>query len=162
MACPPPLQAEVLVVPGSDPAKPAGSSAAWQGLVVVRYAAGPHLPTSLLDVTVDLNVPPEVASLLRTSPAAQWSREGCQLRWVVPRVAPSSAGELRAVFGCKEGVAPAVASAALARQAEARVLFSARPGHSLSGLGFQVGGAEPGAPYLPATVQCFGELTVRA
>ncbi|KAL4458498.1 hypothetical protein ABPG75_013363 [Micractinium tetrahymenae] len=157
VACPPPLQAALLTVPGSDPAKP-GS---WQGLVVLRYAASPALPASLLDVAVDLNVPPEAASLLRVSPAAQWSREGCQLRWALPRIAPGATGELRAVFGCKAGVVPAAATAALARQAEARLLFSARPGRSLSGVGFQVAAAEDGAPFQPAHVQCFGELTVR-
>lgn len=158
MACPPPLQAALLVVPGSDPAKP-GS---WQGLVVLRYAASPALPGSLLDVAVDLNLPPEASALLRVSPAAQWSREGCQLRWALPRIAPGETGELRAVFGCKAGVAPAAATSALARQAEARLVFSVRPGHSLSGLGFQVAAAEGEAPFQPAHVQCFGELTVRA
>lgn len=157
MACSPPLLAELLVVPGADPAKP-GS---WQGLVVLRYVASPHLPGALLDVVVDLSVPPEAATLVRTSPSAQWSKEQCQLRWSVPRIAPGAAGELRAVFGGKAGVAAAAATSALARQAEARLLFSLRPGKSLSGVGFQVAAAEPEAPFMPANMQCFGEMRVR-
>lgn len=159
VACQPPLQLELHVVPGADPSKPGG--AGWQGLVVLRYAASPHLSGPVLDVTFDLNVPPEAASLLRVSPAAQWAREQGQLRWMLPRVAPGADGELRAVFGCKAGVAPGAATAALQRQAEARVLFSARPGRSLSGLGFQVAEAEPAAAFMPAQIQCFGEVTVR-
>lgn len=146
------------MVEGADPAKPG----AWQGLVVLRYVASPHLPGPLLDVTVDLNVPPEAAALVRTSPSAQWAREQCQLCWVVPRIAPGAEGVLRAVFACKAGVTAAAATSALQRQAEARVLFSARPGRSLSGLGFQVAGVEPGAAYMAANVQCFGEMSVRA
>ncbi|KAI7840307.1 hypothetical protein COHA_006089 [Chlorella ohadii] len=157
VACPPPLLAELLVVPGTDPAKP-GS---WQGLVVLRYVASPQLPGPLLDVVVDLSVPPEAATLVRTSPSAQWSKEQCQLRWTVPRIAPGAAGELRAVFGGKAGVAAAAATSALSRQAEARLLFSLRPGKSLSGVGFQVAAAEPEAPFMPANMQCFGEMRVR-
>lgn len=159
MACPPPLQVALHVVPGSGPAKPGASG--WQGLVVLRYVASPHLPAALLDVTVDLSVPPEASSLLRVAPAAQWAREQGQLRWAVPRIAPGASGELRAVFGCKEGVAAAAATGALQRQAEARLLFSVRPGHSLSGIGFEVAAAEAGAPFMPAQVQSFGELRVR-
>ena len=162
MACPPPLQLALHMVPGADPAAPAGgTSGGWQGLVVLRYAASPSLPAALLDVSVDLSVPPEAASLLRVAPAAQWAPEHGQLRWALPRVAPGASGELRAVFGCKAGVAAAAATAALRRQAEARVLFSVRPGHSLSGVAFQVAAAETGTPFLPAHVQCFGEVTVR-
>lgn len=157
MACPPPLQALLHVVPGSDPAKP-GS---WQGLVVLRYVASPHLPGPLLDVCVDLNVPPEATALLRVSPSAQWCRNAGQLRWMVPRIAPGASGELRAVLGCKAGVAAAAATAALQRQAEARILFSMRPGRSLSGLVFQVAAAEAEAPYMGGNAQCFGEMTVR-
>lgn len=130
--------------------------------MVLRYAAAPSLPAALLDVSVDLGVPPEAAALLRVAPAAQWAREHGQLRWVLPRIAPGASGELRAVFGCKAGVAAAVATAALRRQAEARVLFSVRPGRSLSGVTFQVAAAEAGTPFRPANVQCFGEVTVRA
>lgn len=157
VACTPPLQVALHVVQGSDPAKP-GS---WQGLVVLQYVANPALPGALLDISVDLNVPPEAAALVRTSPAAQWAREHCQLRWTLPRIAPGSQGTFRAVFGCKPGVAAAAATAALQRQAEARVLFSARPGKTLSGLGFQVAPAEPEAAYMAANVQCFGDMTVR-
>ena len=114
-----------------------------------------------MDVVVDLSVPPEAASLVRTSPSAQWSKEQCQLRWAVPRIAPGAAGELRAVFGGKAGVAAAAATSALTRQAEARLLFSLRPGKSLSGVGFQVAAKEPEAPFMPANVQCFGEMRVR-
>jgi hypothetical protein len=157
VARPPPLQAQLLVVPGSHPSKPGG----WQGLVVLRYVASPHLPGSLLDVVVDLNLPPEAAALLRVAPAAQWSRDGGQLRWQLPRIPPGGSGELRAVLGCKAGVAAAAATAALQRQAEARVLFSVRPGSSLSGVGFEVSAPEPDSQYMVGHAQCFGELTVR-
>ncbi|KAI3435853.1 hypothetical protein D9Q98_001911 [Chlorella vulgaris] len=157
VACPPPLQVLLHVVPGADTAKAGG----WQGLVVLRYVASPHLPGALLDVTVDLNLPAEAATLVRVSPSAQWSRDAGQLRWQLPRMAPGAGGELRAVFGCKAGVTAAAATAALQRQAEARLLFSLRPGKSLSGVGLQVAAPEPEAAYMAGNAQCFGEMTVR-
>eukprot|EP00887_Chlorella_sp_A99_P006314 scaffold3.g6314.t1 len=155
VACAPPLQLALHVAPGA----PAGGGA-WQGLVVLRYAASPALPGSLLDLVVDLDLPPEAASLARVSPAAQWAKEHGRLRWSLARVPPGGQGTLRVVVAARPGAAPEATAASLARSTLARVRFSLRPGASLSGLGLQVSLPDEGAAMLRGNVQCYGECTV--
>ena len=62
MACTPPLQLALHVLPGAD-----GKSMATkqQLLVVLRYAANPQAPGALLDVVMDLSLPPQVGGLVK-------------------------------------------------------------------------------------------------
>jgi hypothetical protein len=59
--CPPPLQAQVAVAPAWDARKAGGRTA----MVVVRAVAAPGLPGPLLDLKVDLDLPPELGTLLK-------------------------------------------------------------------------------------------------
>ena len=179
VASAPPLSLSLHTAPGVAP----GAGGGWQGLIVLRYAASPVLPGSLLDVVVDLDLPPEATSLDRISPAAQWAKEHARLRWIVPRIAAGASGMLRVVVSARRGVSPEAAAASLARSTLARVRFSLKPGAALSGLRFQVAmpeeqvqaqaqaqqqsqqhdsgtGNSGSDSFLAGRVQCYGEVTV--
>lgn len=146
------------MAPAAAPTAAAGGGGV-QGLVVLRYVASPQLPGSLLDVLVDLDLPPEAAALARVSPAAQWDKEHSRLRWSITRIPAGGEGLLRAVIKGKPGVGAEALAAALRRSTLARVRFSLRPGAALSGVGFQVSGPEEEASFLRGNVQCYGECT---
>ncbi len=63
MACSPPLQLALHVIPSADAATRGG--AAGQLLVVLRFVANPKMPGALLDAVVDLDLPPQVGGLLK-------------------------------------------------------------------------------------------------
>ena len=170
MACNPPLQVELVAAPQAPaPARPGQARGPWQALIALRYAADPSLPAPLLDVSVDVDLAPELAGVARASPAAQWCPQQCRLRWELGTVAPDGGGIARAVVTAREDVTPEQAEAALLEGTVGRVMFTGRPGRALSGLGFEVGavageaggkgGAE--AAFIKGTSLWFGELTVR-
>lgn len=97
----------------------------------------------------------------QVSPAGQWCKDRCQLRWELGRLLPGQEGLLRAVVSVKAGVAPAAALAAAQQQAVARVLFTGQRGRTLSGLGFEAGMEVEGAEFMPCGCQYFGEITLR-
>lgn len=73
MACAPPLQLAMYVVPSADAAPRTGSTP-QQLLLVVRFVANPQMPGSLLDTVVDLDMPPQVADLLKVGSVGRRKR----------------------------------------------------------------------------------------
>lgn len=69
VACAPPLQLALHILPGADTA-PRSGGAPPQLLLVLRYAANPQMLGALLDVTVDLDLPPQLSALIKVG--GQW------------------------------------------------------------------------------------------
>jgi hypothetical protein len=164
VACAAPLQVDLLVAPQSkgNGVKRPGAAAGWEALIVLQWAADPGLQGPLLDVVVEVSLPPELAALVRTSPAAQWSPEQCRLRWVLGRVAPGAAGLARAVVAAKPGTSHERAATALQDTAAARVVFTGWPGAVPSGAGLEV--AMPGedaGEFHAGRAVWFGEISVK-
>lgn len=65
MACAPPLQVQLHVLPGADAGPRGGKAMAPQLLVVLRYTANPQAPGALLDVVADVSLPPQVGALAK-------------------------------------------------------------------------------------------------
>lgn len=167
MACAPPLQVELVAAPqAAAPPRAGAPPAPWQALIVLQYAADPSLRGPLLDVVVDVDLPPEIEGVARASPAAAWAPQQCRLRWELGAVAPGAGGCVRAVVTARRDVGAARAEEALGAGAAARVAFTGPPGRALSGVGFEVGAAPAegggrGGEYLRGRALWFGELTAR-
>ena len=163
VACNPPLQVDLLVAPPSGVPMPGKLSALqWESLIVLQYASNPELPGPLLDVVVEVDLPPEVGVLVKTSPNAQWSPDECRLRWNLDRIFPGDTGLARAVVAVKPGVDASRAAVALQDATSARVVFTGWPGQSLSGAGFEIsmpGEAEP--KYHKGRALWFGEMLLK-
>jgi len=137
VACLPPIQIDLAVAPPSGIGAPP-ATLGWEGLIVLRYVSNPELPGPLLDVTVELNLAPELGVLVKTSPSAQWSPDECRLKWNLGEIPPGESGIARAVVGAKPGTGSDRAEMALKEETIARVVFTGWPGKSLSGAGFEV------------------------
>lgn len=137
VACLPPLQIDLAVAPPSGTGAPP-ASLGWEGLIVLRYVSNPELPGPLLDVIVEVDLAPELAVLVKTSPSAQWSPDECRLKWNLGKISPGECGIARALVGAKPGTVSDRAEVALKEETKARVLFTGWPGKSLSGAGFEV------------------------
>jgi hypothetical protein len=178
-ACDPPLQLDLLTAPQAADSRPAQGQGSWQSLVVLRWVANPKLSGPLLDVVVDLDVPPELNELVKASPPAQWSRKDGRLRWNLGKLEPGVSGIARVVLAVKGTGSETVQRAQTAvKEGEitANVVFTGWPGRAFSGLGFQVampfavehhpnadeGKAEHRKPeFYPGKVVTFGEMHVR-
>ena len=166
VACLPPLQVDLLVAPPSTTVPlPNGNKLSplqWESLIVLQYASNPALSGPLLDVVVEVDLPPELGVLVKTSPAAQWSPNECRLRWNLGRIEAGASGCARAVVAAKPGTSAERAASALQDATSARVVFTGWPGKALSGAGFEV--AMPGeeaAEYHKGRMVWFGELLVK-
>lgn len=140
VACPPPLQFDFAVAPPSGDAKEQLSSPnTWQALLLVQLASNPELMGPVLDVVVEVNLPPELCVLVKTSPAAQWSPNQCKLRWVIGKINPGESCMARAIVAAKQQNSKGVEQAVM-QGAVAKVYFSGTPGsRALSETGFEVG-----------------------
>lgn len=162
-ACDPPLQLDLAVAPQSETPITGTPLVTWNGLIVLRYAVNPGLSGALLDVIVDLDLPPEFVQIVRVSPAAQWSPTECRLRWNIGKLDPGSSGCLRAVVGAKLGTLAARAEDALCSGTQAKVVFTGWPGKAMSGVRFEVSLPEEQQEieYHGGKIVTFGEVTVR-
>lgn len=163
VACNPPLQVDLLVAPPSGVPVPGKLSALqWEALIVLQFASNPELQGPLLDVVVEVDLPPEMGVLVKTSPSAQWSPDECRLRWNLGRVFPGATGLARAVVGAKPGVDAERAAMALQDSTTARVVFTGWPGQALSGAGFEISMPGEGEPkYHKGRAVWFGEMLVK-
>ena len=170
VACLPPLQVDLAVAPQSGTGKSIPTSLGWEGLVILRYVSNPDLPGPLLDVIVEVDLPPELGVLVKTSPSAQWSPDECRLKWNLGKIVPGGSGIARAVVAAKPGTGFDRAEAALKEETTARVVFTGWPGKSLSGAGFEVAmprdkeskeEKENKEEYHKGRAVWFGEMTVK-
>lgn len=163
VACAPPIVVDFAVAPQSSapvPGQPAPFR--WEALLLVRIATNPELSGPLLDVVVDVDLPPELPVLVKASPSAQWSPNECRLRWSLGKLMPGSAHMTRAIVAAKPGTGSAGAEAALREASQAKLYFTGSPGTSLSGTGFEVAMAdEKETRYSRGRAVWFGEMVVK-
>jgi hypothetical protein len=99
---------------------------------------------------------------MQVAPPAEWSPDQCRICWTLPKLVAGQHGALGAVFTCAAGVSRDAATKALREGSKARVVFTGKPGRSLSGLGFQVAPFEgDAASYMPGVTMHFGEVEVK-
>jgi len=155
--CPPPLTAQLLVVQGDS----GGRERAWRGAVVVRYAVGSDtaLPKGLLDLVIDVDMAPDAGGdIVKCSPAAEWCPNQCRLRWNVGKVEAGGSGEVKVVMSAGKTATAERATVALKERTTAKVSYSARPGKTLSGVGFEVGLPEADIGFMGGQVVHVGEM----
>jgi hypothetical protein len=155
--CPPPLTAQLLVVQGDS----GGRERAWRGVVVVRYAVGSDtaLPKGLLDLVIDVDMAPDAGGdIVKCSPASEWCPNQCRLRWNVGKVEAGASGEVRVVMSAGKTATAERATVALKERTTAKVWYSARPGKTLSGVGFEVGLPEADIELMGGQVVHVGEM----
>lgn len=155
--CPPPLTAQLLVVQGDS----GGREKAWRGVVVVRYAVSSDtaLPGGLLDLVIDVDMAPDAGGdIVKCLPAAEWCPNQCRLRWNVGKVEAGGSGEVRVVTSAGKTATAERATVALKERTTAKVSYSARPGKTLSGVGFAVGLPEADIGYMGGQVVHVGEM----
>lgn len=127
-SCSPPIQVDFAVAPSS------GSSN--EVLVLLRYIVSPELFKSLIDVSITVDLPPELTKLVKVSHGAKWSPTESRLRWEFENLTAGSHDDLRLIMCSSKYLDD---PGAVYEHIKAVLTFSGWPGTSFSGVGFRVG-----------------------
>jgi hypothetical protein len=145
----PPLQAEIIVSP------PCQEGAGKTLLICIPFAVDPSIEREILDVSVTVQLPPDMGSLLKTSHKATWSPSQSRLQWTFESLAPGSQGVIRALVSHQGS---SLDYGALSSHVKCKIVYSGYPGCSYSGLDFDISCGED--EVVPGKIRTFGELLI--